>query len=117
MAQNRLRPVLSLGATNSKPSLLLWVTLVTRGERLTTKQTQERILSAISQMFGDLDIWIKGLGLSEDQVVAIYSVVLEENGMAAQLVANLTAQVFPLSSKFQIDPKQAVAWFRRGKSE
>ena len=84
---------------------------------MTTTQTQQRILRAFSQAFGDLDAWLRDLGLSEDQVVAIYTVALEENGVAAQLIANLTAKVFPSSSKFEIDPPKIIAEFRRGRSE
>jgi hypothetical protein len=68
-------------------------------------------------MRADLRDWLKGLCVSEAQVVPIYEKIVAESGLAARLVANQTANVLPLSTKVEIKPNRLVEELRRSQSE
>jgi hypothetical protein len=57
--------------------------------------TQQVILGAVERLLADLDRWVKGLGLSLDQVSKIYDGVVQENGILAALVKNTAQNVIP----------------------
>jgi hypothetical protein len=79
-------------------------------------KTQQKILKVIAQLFTELDYWLDKLGLSKPQIVQIYASVLNENGMMAQFVADLTANVLPVSAKFAITPERIIDELRRAES-
>jgi hypothetical protein len=79
--------------------------------------TQQKILKALNQALADLSKWLRGLGLSEAEVVATLSAVMRENGMMAGVVRNLTSSLLPVNAPVNMGAERAeqtLAWVRSG---
>jgi hypothetical protein len=73
-----------------------------------TRETQQRILKILQQMVLDLRNWLKWLNLSEAQIIALYDKIIQENGLAAGLLANQAANVLSLSTRYEVEPSDLV---------
>jgi len=76
----------------------------------------QKIQKTLEGTLADLRTMLRKLGLSEAEIEARYVAVLEENGIAAQLVRNLTAQLFPLSATVDPKPENLIEQLRRLRS-
>jgi hypothetical protein len=81
-----------------------------------TPETQQKILKVNVQLFTELDYWLKRLGLSRAQIIPLYVSVLKENGMMANFVTDLTADVLPSGTKVAVNPETIVEELHRAES-
>lgn len=81
-----------------------------------TPETQKKILKAISQLFSELEDWLKRLYLPEGKIIEIYDLVLKENGMMAKIISSWIGFVLPSSKNLSSAPETYLELLRKYKS-
>jgi len=70
-----------------------------------TSDCQQEILKALNQMLTDLHDWLRGLGVSEAEIIPQYISIVRENGIMAKVLSNLALNIIPLSRRVPVKPE------------
>jgi hypothetical protein len=81
-----------------------------------TEETHQKILKALDQMLADLSNWLRELGVSESDLMAVFAQLIQEDGIISKLIVQKSVEMVPFSNEMSLQPKQFVPTLRAVKS-